>query len=346
MNEENIIGFDALYYSAIECTKGVMWKPTVSHYYLDIINETIKLEASLKDKTYKQRRPRVFTIYEPKKREVMSIAFRDRVYQKRVSQECYRQIKNKLIYDNWACQKGKGPDKAKDRLKHQLLSYYNKYHTSEGYYLQCDIKKYYPSIPHDKAKEVFKKMVDEKLAKRICDILDSFPGEVGFNPGNEIIQNLGMIYLNSLDHYIKEKLRIKWYQRYNDDFILISNSKEELINAKAKIKKILSNLGLQFNEKKTKIRKLDKGIIYLGSKFTLTKDGTVLRFIDTEKLNNKKRKFRRMVKSCEKGKIAKFVVDQHYDSYRVTIQQNDSKKLLPKMDCFYKNLWRSNYEIC
>lgn len=80
--EENIIGFDALYNSMEKCRKGVIWKDSVAHYYLNGIEETLKLEEQLKTGTYKERKPVQFTIMAPKKREIVSIAFRDRVYQR------------------------------------------------------------------------------------------------------------------------------------------------------------------------------------------------------------------------------------------------------------------------
>lgn len=67
--EENIIGFDALYNSMEKCRKDVIWKDSVAHYYLNGIEETLKLEEQLKTGTYKERKPVQFTIMAPKKRE-------------------------------------------------------------------------------------------------------------------------------------------------------------------------------------------------------------------------------------------------------------------------------------
>lgn len=74
--EENIIGFDALYSSMEKCRKGVIWKDSVAHYYLNGIEETLKLEEQLKTGTYKERKPVQFTIMAPKKREIVSIALK------------------------------------------------------------------------------------------------------------------------------------------------------------------------------------------------------------------------------------------------------------------------------
>ena len=79
---ESIIGFDALYDSMYRCKNNVLWKTSVSHYYLNGIEETLKLEKQLKEGTYKPRPPKKFTLTSPKRREAVSISFRDRVFQR------------------------------------------------------------------------------------------------------------------------------------------------------------------------------------------------------------------------------------------------------------------------
>jgi hypothetical protein len=142
--EEQIVGFDALYNSMNKCIKGVLWKDSVAHFYLNYMEELLKLEAQLKDGTYRERPKKTFTITEPKIREIVSISFRDRVYQRSLNDNViYPVMSRSFIPDNFACQKGKGTDAARNRLKEFLRRYYRKY-GSEGYVLQCDITGYYP----------------------------------------------------------------------------------------------------------------------------------------------------------------------------------------------------------
>lgn len=144
--EENIIGFDALYNSMEKCRKGVIWKDSVAHYYLNGIEETLKLEEQLKTGTYKERKPVQFTIMAPKKREIVSIAFRDRVYQRSLNDNAiYPQMTKGFINTNVACQKGKGTDLARETLKKYLRAMYRKYGKNFNV-LQCDIHGYYPNM--------------------------------------------------------------------------------------------------------------------------------------------------------------------------------------------------------
>ena len=79
---ESVIGFDALFESMLKCKKGVIWKGSTASFYLNGIEKCLKLEKELKEGTYKSGKPVTFTITHPKKREIVSIRFRDRVYQR------------------------------------------------------------------------------------------------------------------------------------------------------------------------------------------------------------------------------------------------------------------------
>lgn len=105
---ESIIGSEALYESMMKCKKGVIWKDSVAHYYLNGIEETLKLSQQLRDNTYVPRAPKHFKITHPKERDVVSIAFRDRVYQRSLNDnQIYPAMTQSLIKTNCACQKAR-----------------------------------------------------------------------------------------------------------------------------------------------------------------------------------------------------------------------------------------------
>lgn len=228
---ENVIGFEPLLDSMYKCKKGVIWKDSVAHYYLNGIEETLKLEKQLREGTYKARKPVCFKVTHPKERDIVSISFRDRVYQRSLNDNAiYPQMSKGFIYDNMACQKGKGTDKARNRLKAFLQKYYRK-HGTDGYVLQCDISGYYPNMKHEVALETFKKKLDGWTYEKTETVLnEQYDGDTGYNPGSQMVQIAGISVLDELDHYIKEVLRIKYYIRYMDDFILIHESEEYLNN--------------------------------------------------------------------------------------------------------------------
>lgn len=95
-----------------------MWKDSVAHYVLNGIESTLQLEEDLKSGAYKARPPITFKITSPKEREIVSIAFRDRVYQRSLNDNVvYPAMSRSFIRDNCACQSNKGTDYARERLK-------------------------------------------------------------------------------------------------------------------------------------------------------------------------------------------------------------------------------------
>ena len=121
MDKEDVIGYDALYDSMCKCSKNVKWKGTVAYYRHNWPDEIEKLSDQLHDGTYKERRAKFFTITDPKVREIMSIHFRDRIYQRSLNDVAiYPEVTRSFIQDNFACQTGKGTEPARDRLKEFL----------------------------------------------------------------------------------------------------------------------------------------------------------------------------------------------------------------------------------
>jgi RNA-directed DNA polymerase len=139
-DEEKVIGFEALYTSMLKCRRGVMWKDSTAHFVLNGIEECLRLERQLKDGSYKPRPSKKVHITHPKPREAISIAFRDRVYQRSLNDnEIYPAMNRSFIYANMSCQKGKGPDKARKLLEKYLKRAYRLYGT-DFHAAQFDIK--------------------------------------------------------------------------------------------------------------------------------------------------------------------------------------------------------------
>lgn len=343
MNNEHleVIGYEALYRSMMKCKKGVMWKDSTAHFCLNGLTEVMKLEQSLMDGTYKERPGRTFTVYEPKKRDILSISFRDRIYQRSLNDNAvYPMMAKSFIYDNCACQKGKGTDFTMNRLNAHLQQYYRKC-GKDGWVLQCDIKGYYPNMPHEVAKKKFAKHLDEWTFAEVEKILNSFEGEVGFNPGSQLIQIAGISVLDEMDHFVKEKLRVRHYLRYMDDFLLISDDKEFLRSCLENIKEYLKERGFELNEK-TSLYRISQGIKFLGFRFILTDTGKVIRLIKTESVKRERRKLRKLVRLAKKGKLTREKVDQCYESYKAHARRGNTWKMLNRLDKFYESLWKED----
>ena len=274
---ERIIGFEALYYSMRKCQKGVIWKDSVASYRMNGIERTLKLSEQLIEGKYSPSPMCKFKIMSPKPREIASVSFRDRVYQRSLNDNyVYPVMTRSFIYDNFACQKGKGTDAARERLKEFLRRYYRK-HGADGYVAQFDIHGYYPTMDHRATELTFQKKLNPEIFERVQRVLhQQYDGDAGYYAGSQLIQIAGISILDSMDHYIKEKLRARFYIRYMDDFLIISHDREYLEKCMKEIIDYLTGLRFTVNEKKTRIYPLRSGIDFLGFTFSLTATGKVL----------------------------------------------------------------------
>ena len=341
MNQEEIIGFEALYQSMQQCKKGVMWKGSVAHYVLNGLEETYKLSQQLKDGTYKPRKPSKFTVYSPKQRDIVSISFKDRVYQRSLNDNgIYDGMTRSFIEDNQACQKGKGTDRARDRMEELLRRAFRK-HGADFYILQCDVHGYYKHMRHDITEQLFRDRLDPDVAVRAVKVMrEQYTETDGYNPGSQMIQIAGISYLDSMDHFIKERLRIKGYIRYMDDFLLIHNDPDYLKYCLKEITRKLSEVGLEPNPKKTRILRATDGVMFLGFTFRVTRTGKILRLIDPRNVKRERKRLVRMVSKARRGELTRKKVDECYQAWKAHAEKGNTQKLLKRMDEFYANLWR------
>jgi len=209
-----------------------------------------------------------------------------------------------------------------------------------GYVLQCDISGYYPKMSHKTAEESLRTYLKPEVAEMAIEILrEQYDGDVGYLPGSQLVQLLGISVLNPMDHYIKEKLQIKEYLRYMDDFLLFHKDKEYLEYCKDQIEKGLNSRGFVFNPKKTRIYPITEKIRFLGFYFTLTETGKVVMLIDPKNVKAERKKLRRMVNLAKKGKMTRQKVDECYKCWRNHASKGNSRNLLRRMDKYYRDLW-------
>ena len=337
-----VSNFDNLYRAAYECKRNVMWKPSTSGYIKNILMNTCKLRDELLTGTYKLSPYSIFEVHEKKTRTIVATKMRDRVVQRSLC-NCYlyEAITKGFIYDNCACQIGKGTDFARERLKLHLRRFYRK-NGMNGYVLQMDIHNFFGSTPHKVAKEaVDKRVKDEWARNHVYMIIDSFDIDgtaTGLGLGSQITQLIELAVLDDLDHYIKERLRIKGYVRYNDDLILIHNDKEYLKECMKDIINKLNSLGLEVNEKKTHINRIDKGIHFLGFSFRLKNTGRVLMRILPKSVRKEKRKLKRQAKKVVEGEMKRDQLDACYQSFRNHLSKGSNKREIKMMDQYFAKI--------
>lgn len=244
----------------------------------------------LKNEKYVVGKYNIFVIYEPKQRIIVSQGMKDKIINHLIAREIlYPAILPCLVPYNVASRPNMGTRKALEYLER-----YRKYFASrkEKYFvLKCDISRFFMSIDHKiLKKKLRKKIKDPKALKIVFDVIDSYCTGLGI--GSMTSQVLAIFYLNDMDHFIKEDLKIKGYIRYQDDFLLFSESKEYLEMCLEKIKEFLKKEKLTLNVK-TRIYSSNENICFLGRNMygQYTKRRTV------------KRKMKRRFYLLKEGKI-------------------------------------------
>ena len=203
----------------------------------------------------------VFTIYEPKERLIVSQNVQDKIINHLVSRFIlYPAILPCLLDVNVASRKDMGTSRGLELAQEFHRKCKIKY--KEYYILKCDISKFFASINHDILKQkILRRIKDKDALKIVFDIIDSNTN--GLFIGAMTSQILAIFYLNDLDYFIKEKLKIKYYVRYQDDFLLFHPDKQYLKYCLQEIKKFLDKEKLVLNNK-TRIYKNTNNFLFLG----------------------------------------------------------------------------------
>ena len=335
--------FEALFESAMKCKRGKMWKASVARFILHVIEECLMLAEEIKIGKYRPRKPHSFTLFYPKVRPCSSTHIRDRTVQRSLNDNLiYPKMTNSFVLDNWACQKGKGTTGAMNRLDEQLHRFYiNNGNSNKGWVLQVDVHGYYRNIRHADAKVCFSRHLDLVTVYHAMSWLQrQYPYPVGYEPGSQMVQILGISLLDPLDHKIKERQRSRYYERYMDDLILVSANREHLERCLETIKAELGKLGLEVHPTKTRIYPLQNGIKFLGFTFRLTSTGRVIRIIDPNNVKHERKKLFRMAQLVRKGEMTKHKFYECYSSWKAHASLGNSYQLLQKMDEYAKDLMK------
>ena len=169
-------------------------------------------------------------------------------------------------------------------------------------------------------------------------IIDSTEGNVGIPIGNQSSQIFALLYLSPLDHFIKEKLGVKFYGRYMDDFYLIHEDREYLRHCWKEIEEHVNKIGLALNEK-TNIYPLKNGIDFLGFHTYISETGAVIRKVRRKSKNNVRRKLKKMRGLLEAGRITPETVEQSYKSWRGHASKGNCHHFIRNMDQYYNQLF-------
>ena len=234
------------------------------------------MQRELRDGNYVAGAYRTFRIHDPKERLISAAPYRDRVVHHAVCQVLEPIFEPTFISDSYACRSGKGTHAAVDR--------FTQFARRNRYVLQCDIEKFFPSLDHGILKSVIRRKLKDRMVLEFVDrIIDHsnpqeplaqwFFGDSLFTPlerrrglpiGNQTSQFFGNVYLDPLDHFVKEQLRMRCYLRYVDDFVIFADDKKRLAGVRCLLLDFLRSLRLKLHPRKCTISRVVDGSRFLG----------------------------------------------------------------------------------
>lgn len=330
---EKLYNFQNLYRAHTVARRNKRNTREVIEFEANLAENLTRLSDALKNGTYRMQGYYSFTIHDPKDRVIHALHYQDRVVQHCLCDEILAPLLDKrLIYDNAACRLGKGTHFAIRRVTHFLQDHYRK-HGAAGYFLKCDIRKFFDNIDHDVLKKKIGKVIRDKhilaLLYQIIDSYEKAPGK-GLPLGNQTSQWFAIYYLDGFDRLIKEKLRIKYYSRYMDDCVLIHHDKAYLQQCLVEMEKHARELCLCFNAK-TCIFPIKNGVDFLGWHIYLTETGKVIRKVKQQTKKKYKRKLKYFQRAYAEGKLQLDEIKQVLSSYRAHMIHGHTYHLQEKL---------------
>lgn len=333
--------YNNLYKAHLKSRSGKRWKDSVAVYDLRALESTLYLKYLLETGKYKMQEYYCFKINERgKMRDIKSAGYKDRVVQRSLNDNILvPRLAPTFIYDNGASLPGKGTDFSLDRLETHLKRHYRK-HGLNGYILIGDFKGYFDNINHRIINEMYRReFKDEKIIKLIEHIHATIPGGVGVPLGNQLSQFDALLMASPIDHFIKEKLRIKGYGRYMDDFYLIHESKDYLKHCLQEIKQEAAGYNITLHPVKTKIVPIKTGINFLGFHISITETGKVVRRIKAKSKSRQRRRLRKFKEKVIAGEMTYKQAKEAYFSWRAHAARGTTYYMLQETDCYFYNLF-------
>ncbi len=294
------------------------------------MRNVLALHTDLANGTYRHGGYEHFKINDPKPRDIHKASVRDRLLHHALYRKLYPFFDRTFIADSYSCRLGKGTHRAMDRFRY-FSRKVSQNDTRTCWVLKCDVRKFFASIDYHVLMDILLRYIpDERLLDLFANIIGSFyatssvehAGRKGLPLGNLTSQLLVNIYMNEFDQFIKHKLKVKYYIRYADDFVLLSTDRNSLLQTLSYIVVFLhERLKLELHQNKVSIATLASGVDFLG--WVHFPDYRVLRTA------TKKRMFRRIPeRDCDENTVSSYLgMLKHGNTYKLR------KKLAREYNC-------------
>jgi retron-type reverse transcriptase len=327
---EKIISLENLFFAWDAFKKDKRDKKDVLRFEWNLEENIFRLHRDLRNRRYHHDFYVSFCINDPKPRHIHKATVRDRILHHAIFNILNPIFEPAFIAHSFSCQIGKGTHKGVNALENFLRQVSRNY-TKPCFALKCDIQKFFATVDHDILYNILKKRIKDIDALRLIkEIIESFVScystifeKKGLPIGNLTSQLFANVYLNEFDQFIKHRLKVKYYVRYTDDFVIVSNDLNYLRKIIMLIRAFLKDkLELNLHSKKVNIRKFYQGIDFLG--YVILPHYRLLR------TKTKRRiffKLKHRVKEFRSSKISEETFNQSLQSYLGVLTHANAFKL-------------------
>lgn len=257
-----VVGTENLRAATQRAAAGKRHRGPVARFLAHAESELALLREELIAGTYRPRPLAQFRILDPKPRLISCADFRDRVVHHAVCAHIVPVIEHRLIDDNFACRVGKGSHRAVLRARGFARRF--------GFWLRTDVRHYYETIDHDTLMARLFALFREPALRRLLETLvrqplaGSTPGK-GLPIGSLTSQWFANLYLDVVDHWLKEDRQVPGYVRYMDDVALWSDSKDFLFALASDLEsRLRTELFIEMKREATILAPCSEGMPFLG----------------------------------------------------------------------------------
>jgi len=265
---EDIVSVENLLEAWREFLRGKRGKRDVQEFGLGLMDNILTLHRELVNQAYKHGGYAAFNISDPKPRNIHKASVRDRLLHHAVHRQLYPFFDKVFIADSFSCRLNKGTHKAINRFR-EFAYKVGRNNTRTVWVLKCDIRKFFENIDHEILLSILRRHIeDEKVIWLLERVISSFHSKragIGLPLGNLTSQLLANVYMNEFDQFMKHELRIKYYIRYADDFVISLENKNWLVDLIPKVGEFIAQrLKLELHPDKVYIKTLASGVDFLG----------------------------------------------------------------------------------
>ncbi len=335
---DQVVRWENLLLAAKKAQRGKRARHAVAGFNFDQERELLAIQSELTDGSYRPGAFRSHWVTRPKARMISVAPYRDRVVHHALMNVLEPILDRHFHPDSYACRKGKGTHAAANRLQ-RLMG-------RKRYALQCDIRKFFPSIDHEVMKATFRRLIKDPRVLWLMDLIVDASNEqeraVAWYPGDDLLTPLERRHglpignltsqwfanwmLNDLDHWVTSHLGVGGYVRYCDDFILLDDDWRVLRRALGSVVEHLRSKRLSLHGRKVVLRPTRCGVTFVGYRIWPTH-----RIVRKDNVRAFRRRVRWMRQAYREGRVGLDHIQPRLASWIAHARQAASERLIARL---------------